>query len=110
MLYTYISHSRMPKTYYGVIFNYGDKKEVGGVIRDKRFVLCGSRPEPPKPPITKISEVPPVENKSTVSETPKPTETSKPAETSTEKPKTTRGRKPKFVESMVEEPAASDAE
>ena len=94
----------MPKTYYGVTFNYGDKKEVGGVIRDKRFVLCGSRPEPPKPAITKISEVPLVENKSTVPETPKPTETS------TEKPKTTRGRKPKFVESMVEEPTASDVE
>ncbi len=110
MLYTYISHSRMSKTYYGVTFNYGDKKEVGGVIRDKRFVLCGSRPEPEKPSVTKISEVLPVENTSAVVEIPKPTETSKPVETSTEKPKTTRGRKPKFVESVVEEPTASDAE
>lgn len=100
----------MSKTYYGVTFNYGDKKEVGEVIRDKRFVLCGSRPEPPKPSITKISEVPPVENKSTVPEIPKPMETPKPTETSTEKPKTTRGRKPKFVESLVEKPTASDAE
>lgn len=104
MLYTYISHSRMSKTYYGVTFNYGDKKEVSGVIRDKRFVLCGSRIEPPKNPTTKISEMPSVENKSTVSETPKSTETS------TEKPKTARGRKPKFVESLAEEPTVSDAE
>lgn len=104
MLYTYISHSRIPKTYYGVTFHYGDKKEVTGVIRDKRFVLCGSRIESPKNPTTKISEVHPAEKKSTLSETPKPTETS------TEKPKTTRGRKPKFVESLVEEPTASDAE
>lgn len=50
MLYTYISHSRIPKTYYGVKFNYGDKKEVTGVIRDKRFVLCGARLEPHKIP------------------------------------------------------------
>ena len=50
MLYTYISHSRIPKTYYGVKFNYGDKKEVTGVIRDRRFVLCGARLEPHKIP------------------------------------------------------------
>ena len=103
MLYTYISHSRIPKTYYGVKFNYGDKKEVNGVIRDKKFVFCGSRIEPPKRPIPKISEVPSVEKKSTVPETPKH------MEIPTEKHKTTRGRKPKFVESLVEEPTASDA-
>ena len=43
MLYTYISHSRTPKTYYGITFCYGDKKEVPDIIDDSHFVFCGSR-------------------------------------------------------------------
>ena len=91
MLYTYISHSRMSKTYYGVTFNYGDKKEVGGVIRDKRFVLCGSRPEPRKIPDTPtavdaVDDIKSENDDKVVA----PTDVA-------EKPKQTRGRKPKVT-------------
>ena len=89
MLYTYISHSRIPKTYYGVKFNYGDKKEVTGVIRDKRFVLCGARLEPHKIPekldVTDAVDDLKSENDDKVVA---PTNVA-------EKPKQTRGRKPK---------------
>ena len=91
MLYTYISHSRMSKTYYGVTFNYGDKKEVGGVIRDKRFVLCGSRPEPRKIPeepavVDAVNDIKSENDDKVVA----PTDAA-------EKPKQTRGRKPKVT-------------
>lgn len=94
MLYTYISHSRMSKTYHGVTFNYGDKKEVGGVIRDKRFVLCGSRPEPRKIPDTLdavdvVDDIEPENDDKVVA----PTNVA-------EKPKQTRGRKPKATTSV----------
>lgn len=91
MLYTYISHSRMSKTYYGVTFNYGDKKEVGGVIRDKRFVLCGTRLDPRKIPekldVTDAVDDLKSENDDKVVA---PTNVA-------EKPKQTRGRKPKVM-------------
>ena len=91
MLYTYISHSRMSKTYYGVTFNYGDKKEVGGVIRDKRFVLCGSRQEPRKIPDTPDAV-------DVVDDTKSENDDKVVASTDVaEKPKQTRGRKPKVT-------------
>lgn len=91
MLYTYISHSRIPKTYYGVKFNYGDKKEVTGVIRDKRFVLCGARLEPHK-----ILEKPDVTE--TVDDLKSENDDKVVAPTNVvEKPKQTRGRKPKVT-------------
>lgn len=101
MLYTYISHSRISKTYYGVTFNYGDKKEVGGVIRDKRFVFCGARPNPPVPIAVKESE-----SSETVTES-----TAQVADTSSaEKPKSTRGRKPKVFGAVLEESDSTDKE
>lgn len=89
MLYTYISHSRIPKTYYGVKFNYGDKKEVTGVIRDKRFVLCGARLEPHKIP-EKLDATDAVDDLKSENDDKvvAPTNVA-------EKPKQTRGRKPK---------------
>ena len=96
MLYTYISHSRMPKTYYGVTFHYGDKKEVSGIIRDNRFVFCCSRQNPPTPTKTQV-----VEN-----DLPKKVEESPEliAETvPVEKPKTTRRRRPKVATTVLDE-------
>lgn len=101
MLYTYISHSRIPKTYYGVTFNYGDKKEVSGVINDKRFVFCCSRQTSDIPAAPQTVEV----------ESPKPAVASaKPVSESIPqaKPKSARGRKPKFVEAIVDEPALAE--
>lgn len=101
MLYTYISHSRVPKTYHGVTFNYGDKKSVSGVINDKRFVFCGARPNPPVPVVVKESE-----SSETVAES-----TAQVADTSSaEKPKSTRGRKPKVFETVLEESDSTDKE
>lgn len=91
MLYTYISHSRMSKTYYGVTFNYGDKKEVGGVIRDKRFVLCGARLEPHK-----IPEKPDVADAVDDFKSENDDKVVAPTNVA-EKPKQTRGRKPKVT-------------
>lgn len=103
MLYTYISHSRMPKKYYGVTFHYGDKKEVSGPINDKRFVFCCSRQTPDT---STISQTVDAKSSEPVAVSAKPTfENAQQA-----KPKSTRGRKPKFVESLVEEPMVSDAE
>lgn len=102
MRYTYISHSRTPKTYYGITFCYGDKKEVRGRIDDKRFVFCGSRPNPPTSVVATSNEVVltnPHDEQST------PVADDVPAE----KPKSTRGRKPKVAEAVFEEPT-SDAE
>ena len=98
MLYTYISHSRVPKTYHGVTFYYGDKKEVTGTINDRRFVFCSSR------------QTPIVENEDEPSDSSNnqsnPSMDSSPAE----KPKSTRGRKPKVTESVFEEPTSDDAQ
>lgn len=100
MLYTYISHSRVPKTYHGVTFNYGDKKSVSGVINDKRFVFCGARPNPP------VSVVKESESSETVVESTMQVADAAPAE----KPKSTRGRKPKVFEAVLEESDSTDKE
>lgn len=88
MLYTYISHSRTPKTYYGITFCYGDKKEVPDIIDDSHFVFCGSRQD----------SITPVEEKQLTAELPKPENDIE----STEKPRNARGRKPKTVQPTLE--------
>ena len=106
MLYTYISHSRMPKTYYGVTFNYGDKKEVSGIINDKRFVFCSSRQNPPAHSAVSADVVAPSKQEVEKAE-PKVVEL-------IEKPKTTRKRRTKVVEPVtepvVEESISTEAE
>ena len=106
MLYTYISHSRVPKTYHGVTFYYGDKKEVTDTISDKRFVICCSRPNPSTSDVTPIVEIKPtkpmVKPSESVAEV-EPTEDKFAEDKPTDKPKATRGRKPKSIKSIVEE-------
>ena len=113
MLYTYISHSRVPKTYHGVTFYYGDKKEVTGTISDKRFVFCYSRPNPSTSDVTPTVEAKPtkpvVEPSKPVAEV-KPTEDKVAEDKPTDKPKATRGRKPKSIKSIVEESNSADKE
>lgn len=103
MLYTYISHSRMPKTYYGVTFHYGDKKEVSGIIRDNRFVFCCLRQNPPTPTESQNVED---ESSKLTAESSEPTVEFVP----TEKPKTTRRRKPKVTDLVSEESNSDDSE
>lgn len=109
MLYTYISHSRTPKTYHGVTFNYGDKKEVSGVINDNRFVFCSSRQNPPAHSAVPADVVEP------------PKQVGEKAESevveNAEKPKAIRKRRTKVVEpaidaiteSVVEESVSTEA-
>lgn len=111
MLYTYISHSRVPKTYHGVTFYYGDKKEVTDTISDKRFVFCYSRPNPPVSVTT--SEV---ESTKPAVKTSKPVAKVKSVEDKpidvklNGKPKAARGRKSKSIKSIVEESNSTDKE
>ena len=93
MLYTYISHSRTPKTYHGVTFNYGDRKEVSGVIDDKRFVFCGSRQIPPTLSLASTNVVESSEQTVENAE-------SEVVETA-EKPKAIRKRRTKVVEPVI---------
>ena len=113
MLYTYISHSRVPKTYHGVTFYYGDKKEVTGTISDKRFVFCYSRPNPSTSDVTPTVETKPtkptVKPSEPVAEV-EPTEDKVAEDKPTDKPKATRGRKPKSIKSIVEESNSADKE